>query len=371
MDGQSRRRLPLLGLLLVLAVAACDRTPPDPAANDSSHALVVDSLFSLDVLAVHEVPGSGPRVAMNPGGDRFVYAPSTSPQALHLFDSTGAWVEGFGGRGEGPGEFRQIDDLAFGAGDSLWVFTPSHVDIWSPELAHARSVPLPFPVRKARRAPSGDMFIVGMDRTPGAEPSLVHRLQPDGQISPIAPETSPLDPAEPINLEGSLTPAPDGSLWIAGFQDYDIRHVTPGGDLASRIDAAPTWWGVSDEVEPDTQEWMATHSALLDLTLDEGSNLWVVAGIPKPENLDPIRDAGLDPNEMNRAMIDHFRSAADHVIRVYGADQELLVEEHFDYMPLRFLGGNLAYTVEPDSLVGWGVVVRRIEVTSDAGAPDG
>lgn len=363
-NGVSRFRLLSMALVIMVG-AACDRSVPGQEAEAVSHAITVDSLFTLDLLAVDLVPGSNPLIAVDTQGDRFVYAPSNMPNALHVFDGTGSYLESFSQRGEGPAELTDVQALAFDAGDLLWVFSAGRVDIWSPELVVVRSHDMPLRVQEVKAAPAGGMFIVGRAALPDAQPHLVHSMGPDGQISPVGPDESPAAQGDVASLQRSLGPADDGSLWIAGLEDYKIRRVGPDGEVLSRIDAPPEWWGPADEDEPDAETMMFTHTAILDLDVDCHSNLWVVAGIPRPEHLGPVTEAGMDPDDVARAVREQATAMADHAVRVYRADGEPLAEAHFDFMPLQFQQNALAFTVEPDSALDWRVVVRRLGLTRE------
>lgn len=353
----------LLVALVIMAGAACDRAFPGKESADVRYTTDVDSLFTLDLLAVDLVPGSHPHVATNRQSERFVYAPSNMPEALHLFDGAGSYLESFGERGEGPGELTDVRALAFDAGDSLWVFSSDRVDIWSPELAIVRSHQMPFRVREVKAAPAGGMFIVGSDVGLDTAPYLVHSMDPDGQVTPVAREEASLVQSDVASMQRSLGPAGDGSLWVAGLEDYGIRRVDSDGEVVSRVDSPPEWWGPATDAEPDAETMMFTHTTILDLDVDCQSNLWVVAGIPRPENVGPLLEAGTDPDDVARARREQATAMADHVVRVYGDDGEPLAEERFDYLPLQFLGDGLAFTVEPDSVLDWRVVVRRLGLT--------
>ncbi|TVP60403.1 MAG: hypothetical protein EA351_00665, partial [Gemmatimonadales bacterium] len=61
---------------------------------------------------------------------------------VHVFDSTGRFLETWGGRGQGPGEFQRIDRLAVLRGDSLVVRNEGlgRHEVYGPDGVFARTV---------------------------------------------------------------------------------------------------------------------------------------------------------------------------------------------------------------------------------------
>jgi len=54
--------------------------------------------------------------------DRRIVVADGGSQQLRAFDAEGRFLGAAGGRGDGPGEFRLINDIGYGPGDSVWVY---------------------------------------------------------------------------------------------------------------------------------------------------------------------------------------------------------------------------------------------------------
>lgn len=80
------------------------------------------------------------------GPDGYLYAADVGYRDVRVFSTGGELITTIGGPGQGPGEFRAPSDLAFGAGDSLFVFDGAQrrIAVFSspPDPTFAYNIPL-------------------------------------------------------------------------------------------------------------------------------------------------------------------------------------------------------------------------------------
>ncbi len=155
------------------------------------------------------------------GGDVAVAVGGTSQ--VRFYDGSGALRGAFGGRGDGPGEFRLLAGIGRAAGDTVWAYDygAARVGLLTPEGGVIRSVTL--------RPPLGAGIVVGR-RTDGA--FVVGQLW-----------GSP--PAGAADVEGLVREAsvyaryaPDGSL-------LDTIGLFPGREVVHRLEGTRMTMGVA------------------------------------------------------------------------------------------------------------------------------
>ncbi len=214
------------------------------------------------------------------GDGRIAVADQQAAQVL-VFDSVGRFVERWGGRGEGPGEFQRIDRLAVVRGDSLVVRNEGmgRHEIYGPDGVFARSV------RATSTSPSGgigevagwlddgsflvvSVFVPGADLPPGRQviegewyrfdpvgaPLGLYAALPDRvvEVAGSPPRSRPvaLAPRGQSHAEGS-------GLWHAFPSAFEIRRVGPDG-VERVIRRAWTPQPVTMSLKEAYQGWYAT-----------------------------------------------------------------------------------------------------------------
>src|SRR5688572_3370933 len=163
MIDQMRRIWLFAALLGFVNAVACDRSPSPTVttvARDSAGVHVVDVLvepeslpqWSLESAPVREMNGEetgdetafafiGPVRFLSDGG--LVVADVASSRLL-IYDGNGHFLRLLGRRGDGPGEFRRLESITVGSGDTLATFDPSlrRLSFWHPDAGFLRTVSL-------------------------------------------------------------------------------------------------------------------------------------------------------------------------------------------------------------------------------------
>ncbi len=140
-----RLRIGLLALIsTTAALVGCSESPaplPDPPNWNVVEAPSVTIGSELEIetgVALYRVSG-----AVRLGDGRIVVADG-APRVL-LFDPRGEYLQSFGRRGEGPGEFRSIGSIQLLSADSLLVLPDGfgRASLFTPDRGFARSIPPP------------------------------------------------------------------------------------------------------------------------------------------------------------------------------------------------------------------------------------
>jgi hypothetical protein len=197
-------------LACIIACADASRSAPDGRANISEE-------LRLDA-KTEDFSAMG-RVVVNSRGDIIVGQPQDVN--VRIYDSTGKRVATFGRKGEAPGEFDYIGQIAL-KGDTIWVqdqdfrkftyFTPKGDLIrvgglpgdLSQTTAYNGSSEFMF-VFAIGMHPDGSMLATGRRRAPsvtrGSRSELLH-ISTDGGIHPVATTPDPEDPRWMMEVAG-------------------------------------------------------------------------------------------------------------------------------------------------------------------------
>jgi hypothetical protein len=332
------------------ALSACNTDSGDTV--NAAAAIVLDTIVVLDFSAAPAAPDHSARVARQPGTGRLAVAASGTPSEILIFDQDGSFLRAIGRRGAGPGElgggFGDAISIAFDAADSLWIFQSGRADVWSPAFEYVRSIRPAFTVRDAAAAPAGGFLLVADDsEDPGAR-----LLQGDTTI-PLMPVIEPGEGRDVDDAPRSIASAGDERFWIAGFEEFDLLLVDFNGDVVQRHAKPPAWWQAANE--PEAVGMMATRPALLDIASDAVGQLWAIAGIPTPS--DDLLAMMQAPDAVSR-LPELLPLAADHRLLVIDPRTgTTLADSSFDYLPVSFLDQRFAYSVQPDSLAGFRIVL--------------
>ena len=166
---------------------------------------------------------------------------------LHLFDAVGTPLRSIGGRGDGPGEFRNVTELTVGAADTLYVYDRRHsrASQYDPDGDLVTVIDLP---REAAGQgsvsfdawPHGDgllLHVLGALDLDGSQPvprldqrrSVIHRVDRSGRIGSQVEEFmggytivgQRFDGASPFASESLVAVRPGSVVWSPGV-DYQV-----------------------------------------------------------------------------------------------------------------------------------------------------
>ena len=171
--------------------------------------------------------GDNPVLARDRQG-RF-FALSDNFQVL-VYDARGKFLQAVGRRGDGPGEFNargplaRINDVAIGRGDSLFVFHPPLISVFSPRLAFVRTITMQQPLGNLGSIhPLADgSWIIGAGiRRPPHTGRIVHIMNDDGTIRrSLGPEQVPTAD-RPLLAVWRFTLSPDQRTAWFGPQGHE------------------------------------------------------------------------------------------------------------------------------------------------------
>jgi hypothetical protein len=217
----------------------------------------------------------------------YLVGPVSGARMIAVYDSAGSLRKSFGTKGRGPGDFLEIDGMAFGPGDSLHigdrrigrtsVFTPD-------EFAFARATPVSV-VDAAFDATVGGRFLgIGMTNTRG-EGIRRYGLRHESWHGVVTPLGSSLAP----DRVGARTAATEPRrFWIADSRAYSITLVA--GDTIIRTLRRDVPWFPRDTIPRGT---LGGRAFITKMSVDEAGRLWVLIRRPNPAwkeiQMDPKR----------------------------------------------------------------------------------
>ena len=155
-----------------------------------------------------------------------------------VYDARGRLLKTLGRRGDGPGEFNSrnslpgIKDVVIGPADSVFVFHPPKVTVYSPQLVYVRTIsPLPFSrVQSIHSLPDGTWLIAGESRAPEHGGRSTFIVNPDATIRrSIGPGRVP-NAERPTPRVALFYVPPDGrSIWYAEELRYSFSQWSIDG----------------------------------------------------------------------------------------------------------------------------------------------
>ena len=166
-----------------------------------------------------------------------------------VYNASGQLLKTLGRRGDGPGEFNAqvpfgITDVVVGRGDSLFVFHPPKVTVFSPALAYVRTLASVQAAGIKSINPVGDgaWLVAGSNRAPEHVGRPVFVLNPDGSIrKSLGPEQT-VAPGRSRRSIPPLKVSPDRrSVWINGeYNRYALTQWSIDGRLLASLEIEDT-----------------------------------------------------------------------------------------------------------------------------------
>lgn len=243
-----------------------------------------DSLVLVEELRIGRLDGPeeytlGYVSALAPGPDGSVYVADSQVPAIRKYGSDGDWLRNIGREGEGPGEYRMPQGLAYLPGDSLrlYDYRNRRVTVYDPRDEYAHS----FPTHSGLL--SADLFVVdttgavwvkGVDHSgdPLPEnapwPFIWIRYAPNGSVR----DTMPIPPADqvggswvisgyggyfkPFTIETISAVSPHGYLIFARNDEYAIHRRLDDGRLL-RIERVVPQVALLPEEKAQWEEWVS------------------------------------------------------------------------------------------------------------------
>lgn len=251
-----------------------------------------------------------------------------------VYGPEGELLEVRGRRGEGPGEFRSIEQFLFLEDDTLGVVdvVQRRLTVMAPDGTVART--LRFPVEPREVVHMGrDVFVVaGLEYTSGGLGYPTHVVYPDGRTRRLEGEV-PVLQTRPSASQRRLAGGHD-FVWSGRPDRYEIARWGLDGRVTMLIDRVAEWF-------PDRETEGAVNTAvespapfLMDLHVDEDGRLWTLSRVAAL-TWAPVEDGG--PSSR--------LSRFDFVVEVIDPErQALLVSERFHGYPHGFTNDGLIVT---------------------------
>jgi hypothetical protein len=264
------RTRPLVFTVLLASVACRDTARSGAAA-------------SIDIVPVVELHGVGDTIDLGHGTPArssagLLAAPLLDPPAggVGLFDAAGRFLARVGRRGHGPGEFQSVEAIAFGPGDSLWVFDNlflAHVFAPPPTPTFVRTVHFATPVAASALSSEG-ILSPGIMWTRGARPWQPARLLDwDGGVRAEYGANARLPLIE--DRIGPIVFADSNAVWSARFYEYRIDVLGADGTERRHI-AREVPWFPRDTTSPG-MPWIARPRPRISaLARSADGMLWVL-----------------------------------------------------------------------------------------------
>jgi hypothetical protein len=356
-------RLRTVPCVVVAAIFAC--APEDPLVRDGLDPprcvdcrIALTPMVQIGFSEAPVAPASGALVALDGNYEHFIVVALPFRSEIHEFDIDGGYVKSVGQEGAGLDDYAFIAAIEFDATDSLWVFDTgnSRADVFGPDLARSRSVPLEGEVVDVVALDDGTFALRGFATDSTGAISVARIMRRDGSTVPLLREgdgPSGLDPAGEI---GALAPGRDRrQLWITALHAYSIQLRTTWGQVDRTFDRAPPWFQIADATRLDQYPDLDLRPALLDIAMDFAGMLWVIGGTVERRLPAPGRAADGIFN------VDEW---VDTVIEILDpANGTLVTSVRLDHSPPRFLRDGLVHRVAIDrNGIPW-IDIARLEYT--------
>jgi hypothetical protein len=211
---------------------------------------------------------------------RLYLADAFTGASISVFDTTGALLKKFGGKGAGPGEFGFIQFMEFDASGRLHVFdiTNGRRSIFSPELDLIETRPFPLAITHGGvvRLPDGS-FVVNQPRTTAREIGKpVHVVDANGRIVRSMGEVDgPIRPDRSMqSFVRFLAPGGPGLIWVGHMNQYVLELLDSTGTVQRRFSRNVPWFSAWTRFQvPSLQNPPLARMAAI--TRDSADRVWV------------------------------------------------------------------------------------------------
>jgi hypothetical protein len=289
---------------------------------------------------------------------------SFAPGVL-IYDERGRFVRVMGRLGEGPGEFRGVNTLHVGSGDTLHlfdfalrryqVFSPSHefvrghrVDVIPRNVLELRPGHLVVDFNRGERSAFGLPLHVIQDSAVvfsfGGRDALVATGRPEGAA-----------------LARALTRASDSTFWAARWGEYLLEEWDLTGRLLTRMSRRVDWM----ERAPLGSPGAAVNPSCSHLTRDETGLLWLLCWVRRPdwEELSYEAPSGLAGQTTRVSRTGSRYDLFESILEVIDPERgEIVASARLPQYILGFLGDGRAYTYEQDELGVGRFAIWRLDI---------
>ncbi|MCI0436518.1 MAG: 6-bladed beta-propeller [Gemmatimonadetes bacterium] len=346
-----------LWALLVL-VGACDLLRRSDDGLDeavcASCRIAATPVLQLDFTGAPSLPDMATTVALDANHLTFAVVASQARTEFMLFDADGRFLRTIGTGGDGPDEYARIDDLAFDATDSLWVFDGGNAraDVFGPDFVRVRSVPLVGRFRGVVALHDGSFAVPGGGATVEGVSFQARRLWRDGTTEPFAPAASDRALGEDVVLAHGGR----DEIWLTPARVYSIETWTLDGSHLQTLERLPPWFVSVDPARLAAfQGLMDVRPAILDLAGDAAGHVWVIGGVLDPDAPDPATSAGRTDVNIDE-WFDTVIEVVDH------GTGKPVISDRFDFAPPAWLRDGIVARFVIDIMGTPGIEIMRLDL---------
>lgn len=291
-------------------------------------------------------PGSVGRpaaVARASDGSLWVSSEESNSE-IAVFAPDGTYLRTIGRRGEGPGEFLAIGEIA-AVGDSMLVFDVRNRRATMVEVSGQVGRTWTYPRSITRGKASGGWLLTsGYGRGDSlVMPLHLTSLREAGSVDFGAP--APGIPREFYRIQRFVAWTPEGTIVAVPMLDPTIQTWSSGGELLEE------WTLILDWMPPAATQINFTdetpyHPALTDIRVDDDGVLWMLIHVNPPDWAEALGEPTMTADGPRFPVEDIDRFYATRVLAIDLASRRVLGSAVFDETFFRFLedGSALAYT---------------------------
>lgn len=290
---------------------------------------------------------NGAAIARDASGRIFV--PSRgAPGEVYVFDGDGKFLRTLGRRGDGPGEYRVVNEVRVGARDSLYLFDNANarMTVLATDLTVARTARMPVAVRPTEVVITSDGIIIAADRvsTPDRVGLPLHVVDQSGTLlRSFGSDDTTRYVAMPFAMSRALALDRQGLVWAALRTSYRLVLWDLEGSQRIELSGNASWfrpWATDAPLKPDAPPlpWIQA------IQVDHQGHIWVLCRVASEDFA-----RSLVPEDTPRGRfyrIADYARAFDTVIEVIDpTERRLIASARFDAYLTNF--------VEPGTALGF------------------
>jgi hypothetical protein len=257
-----------------------------------------------------------------------IFVPSRAvPGEIYVFDADGNVLRTFGRRGDGPGEYRVVNEVRVGARDSLYLFdnASARMTVLAADLTVARTTRMPVAVRATEVAVTSDGLIIAADRvsTPDRVGLPLHVVDQKGTLlRSFGSDDTTTYVATPFAMSRALALDQRGLVWAAARTSYRLELWDVGGAKKLDLNGNAPWfrpWVTDAPLTPDAPPlpWIQA------IQVDQAGRIWVLCRISSTDFA-----GSLVPEETPRGRfyrLTNYARAFDTIIEVIDPIEKRLI----------------------------------------------
>lgn len=360
------RRGPILELMILACLSACDRTaPPAPGTTITLETVVklggeTDPYERAAIpVAVRALESGGYVVSAEPGM-------SAAEGMPRVYGPDGRFRFSVGRIGDGPGEYRAPIVWATLPGDMLLVLdeTRSSAAIVDPLGTFVRRFSVPIATREVVVSSDGELIGNAPYNRQGGESAPLVRLDADGTLLSSFGGDS-VDCGRLCGVLGTRRLVADahGGIWAAHpAKAYVLEHYDSAGRRTRQFRPSAEWFESLDSFPPPPGD-RTPLSMVHGLSLDREGHLWIVGSTADPEWEKGLGDPRPGEGGSYRRVVDLARYR-DGVIEVRDtATGALIASRRFPDTPVLLpVGPGLIAQATTDDDGWFSIAIRRVSV---------